>query len=57
MGRIALVMLLAAVALGVAPTGATCAGPFGNPGVCHDRDPATDHDGRDPDRGSCAGLR
>ena len=46
------VALLASVALGIAPTGATCTGP-----VCHDRDPRTDHDGREPESHTCPGLR
>ena len=47
--RLFLVLALASVALGVAPTGSSCA-CGGNPlapGVCHERDPATDHDGQD----------
>jgi len=49
MRRIALVALLAALALGVAPAPATCMGPEGE--SCHARDPATDHDGQTAESG------
>ncbi len=45
-------IVLASVALGLAPA-QSCSGP----GVCHARDPATDHDGKNPDGGSCPALR
>lgn len=51
--RVLAAIVLASIALGMAPGSSTCGGP--GSGACHDRDPATDHDGKDPDRGSCAG--
>jgi hypothetical protein len=49
--RAFLIVLLASIALGLAPP-ATCEGPWaGN--ECHERDPATDHDGQESEQRTC----
>ena len=51
-----LLLLLAALALGVAPVPETCTGPSGE--RCHERDPATDHDGQPAEHPrDCSTLR
>jgi hypothetical protein len=51
--RLLLALLLAGVGLGLGSPSETCGGPFGDEPRCHARDPATDHDGQEPEKRSC----